>query len=99
MLAGWAALAGSADAVVPALLSSGSPLNLVGASTPEAETLLLRAALRADDAERWELLHEAQRVMLAEAVILPLSVSEAHSVQVDGDVEVPVRADGSLDLG
>ncbi|MGH1506510.1 MAG: ABC transporter substrate-binding protein [Acidimicrobiales bacterium] len=99
VLAGWAALAGSADAVVPALLSSGSPLNLVGASTPEAETLLLRAALRADDAERWELLHEAQRVMLAEAVILPLSVSEAHSVQVDGDVEVPVRADGSLDLG
>lgn len=94
---GWAAPAGSMDAVVPALFASGSPLNVTRLVSEEVDDLLDLAALTADDNERWELLSQAHEAALAQWVAIPVAVAHNGLVQSPDIDHLSVRPDGSLD--
>lgn len=95
---GWLAPAGSVDAILPPLLGARSPANVARVGSSEIEGLLADAARTADDETRWELLDRAHRLALAQAQILPVSVSTSTLVVAPEAARPAVRADGSIDL-
>lgn len=95
---GWVAAAGSIDAVVPQLLASGSPGNVLGFEAAGIDELIARAALTGDDERRWALLAEAHTVAMQQGRILPLSVARSHLIAAPAAAGLVIRADGSLDI-
>ena len=95
---GWAAPAGSIDAIVPPLLGPASPANVARQAEPELAELLERAAVTADDEDRWALLERAHRSALADADLLPVAVTAGNLMFAPDADGVTVRADGSIDL-
>ena len=88
----------SADAVVPWLFSSRSPVNVARIGSSAVEVLLDQASMTANDDERWDLLGDAQRTALLEGLILPVSVSTSTLARAPQSAALEVRPDGSLDL-
>jgi ABC-type transport system substrate-binding protein len=95
---GWIAPGPSIDAVIPPLLTVDSPLNIARAQSAEVADLLATAAVTADDDTRWELLSQAERLALADALIIPLANSISSLDVADDAGGLVVRSDGSLDL-
>ncbi len=96
---GWVAAAGSIDAVVPLLLSSTSPANVLGFDSPEIDDVLARAARTVDDEQRWALLRQAHDQALADGRLVPVAAPFGRLVTAPQKGDLAVRADGSLDLG
>lgn len=95
---GWIAPAGSVDAVIPPLLRPDSPANIARIQSASVADLLASAAVTGDDKQRWALLAEAERLALADALIVPMAVSASQLRLAPNAGAVVVRADGSLDL-
>ncbi len=95
---GWVAPATSADAVLPPLLTAGSPANVAKIDVPAVADLLSRASVTADDEDRWTLLDQAHRLAMAENLLLPVAGPTSMLVRAPGAAALVVRADGSIDL-
>lgn len=95
---GWAAAAGSLDAVVPSLGGSSSTANILGFSSPEVDALVAEAATTGDDEARWELLAEAYVLLAADARAVPIGVTHSLLVVAPPAQGLVVQTDGSLDL-
>lgn len=95
---GWVAPATSGDSVLPPLLAVDSPANIAKIASPEVAELLDEAAVTGDDEARWDLLDQAHRAALAEALILPVAGSTSIMVTQPEVRGMAVRADGSIDL-
>ncbi len=95
---GWVAPATSADAVLPPLLTAGSPANVAKIDVPAVADLLSRASVTADDEARWALLDQAHRLAMAENLLLPIAGPTSTLVRGPRAAALAVRADGSIDL-
>lgn len=95
---GWVAAATSIDAVVPPLLTVDSPANVARVDSPTVAALLQQASVTPDDAQRWDILDQAQRAALEEGLILPVAGSASMLHQPPHAPMLVIRADGSLDL-
>jgi ABC-type transport system substrate-binding protein len=94
---GWAAPAGSMDAVVAPLFASYSPLNITRFVSPEVDDLLQEAATTSDDVQRWDLLSQAHQAALARWTVIPVAVAHNGLVQSPGTDPIALRPDGSID--
>jgi ABC-type transport system substrate-binding protein len=95
---GWVAPGTSLDAVIPPLLTVDSPANIARVDSPAVAELLAKAAVTADDGQRWLLLNDAHRRAMEQALIIPIATSVSHIHWGPGADRFAVRADGSLDL-
>ncbi|MGF1599985.1 MAG: ABC transporter substrate-binding protein [Acidimicrobiales bacterium] len=95
---GWAAGAGSVDAVVPHVFGSESPANGTGVASERVDELIDRAAAIEDDGARWAVLADAHRQAMAEGLVVPLVAAPSTLVAAPQAQYLVVRADGSLDI-
>ncbi|MEM9891757.1 MAG: hypothetical protein AAF962_12900 [Actinomycetota bacterium] len=95
---GWAAAAGSLDAVVAPLGRSSSAANVLGFASADVDAVLVEAASTGDDRQRWALLAEAYRLLTTEARAVPVGVANSLLVVAPPAEGLVVRSDGSLDL-
>ncbi len=95
---GWAAAAGSLDAVVAPMGQGSSPSNVLGFDSAAVDALLVEAAATADDEQRWALLAETYELLAADARAVPVGVANSLLVVAPPAQALVVRADGSLDL-
>ncbi len=98
-LSGWVAPASSLDGVVPALFSADGGLNLSGVFDEAVQDLVAEAAEAESDSQRWGLLAQAERLAVEAGAVLPIGLDKSLLAIVPGGPNLPVRADGSIDLG
>jgi ABC-type transport system substrate-binding protein len=79
-LLGWIAAYPSAEAFLGPLFATGSRNNLVGFNLPAFDTALKVARSQSDDAQRQQLYHEAERIVLGQVPVIPILQYEVHSV-------------------
>ncbi|MEM8926529.1 MAG: hypothetical protein AAGD35_23740 [Actinomycetota bacterium] len=95
---GWVPAAGSIDAVIPALLGSGSSSNVLGYASPEIDALLAEGATTVDDERRWALYAEAHQLAMGEARAVPVGAATNRLVVAPHLSALALRADGSIDV-
>lgn len=95
---GWIAGATSIDAVIPAILGPSSPVEPSVADAEQIEAFLDEAATTGADDDRWALLNQAHSEALSIGMILPISNETHRLVRSPEAKDLPVRADGSIDV-
>ncbi len=93
---GWAGIAATPEAYLPALFLSGSPDNVTGLASPEVDAAIRTAQATADPSERATRWADAQRLVLDLMPVVPLAQAQnatALSEAVQGFVQ---RLDGSF---
>ena len=98
-LTGWVAPASSLDGVVPGLFSARSGVNLSGLYDDAIQDLIDEADATKVDSQRWGLLAQAERLGVEAGGVVPIGLLKGTLVVVPGGPNLPVRADGSIDLG
>lgn len=96
---GWVPVAGSIDSVVEAMFSSVSVTSPIAAGWSEVDILLDQARSTGTDEERWDLLRQAEGLVLSQYVVLPYATGSLISAELSDGTDLAIRPDGSLDLG
>ncbi len=95
---GWAAPAGSIDAVIPPMLGVVGGANAIGFVSEPVDAAIARARLLVDDEERWTALREAHQGALDAAGLIPIGSAPSRFVIDPEFAGVVVRADGSIEI-
>lgn len=93
---GWVGAWPGADAYLDPLFRSGSPDNPTGFADPFVDALLDEAGRTLDPAERLRLLGEAEAVVLAAAVVLPVAQFRLLSAASERVEDLEIRVDGTF---
>jgi ABC-type oligopeptide transport system substrate-binding subunit len=78
--AGWIADYPDPEDFLDKLFHSQSPQNEMGYSNPQVDRLLEQARGERDQARRFELYHQAERLILQDAVVIPLFWPVEHQL-------------------
>lgn len=93
---GWIGTHASPDAYLHPLFASGSPDNIVGFADPAVDDLLARARASEIPADRLALYAEAERLVLAQAPVLPVAQFRTLAVAAPQVQDLAFGVDGTF---
>lgn len=93
---GWIGTHASPDAYLHPLFASGSPDNIVGFNDPAFDDLLARARAAEVPADRLALYAEAERLVLAQAPVLPIAQFRTLAVAAPQVQDLAFGVDGTF---
>jgi ABC-type transport system substrate-binding protein len=93
---GWIGTHASPDAYLHPLFASGSPDNIVGFTDPAVDDLLARARATEVPADRLALYAEAERLVLAQAPVLPIAQFRTLAVAAPQVQDLAFGIDGTF---